>query len=455
MKSIVCGAGVVGSSIAEKLSSEGLEVTVIDQSNELISKINEKLDVKAILGNGSNPLILEKAGASDCDILIAVTQIDEVNMVACQVAHTVFNIPTKIARIRQQNYLKDDLPDDYKKNVLPLNAIISPEIEVAKAISRRLHAPGSFDMLELAGDRIKLIGLKCEKNCTILNMSIKEISMKFPEQLSNILLIIRNEEHIVPKSETKLNENDQVYFVVETSHVKKAMTAFGHTEKESTNVIIVGGGNIGYNLAKNIENDHKSVSTKIIELNKERSSWLASNLSTTTVINGDALESDILDEVNTSLAGSFISVTNDDEVNVLASLLAKRSGANESIALINNSSYISMLNNIGIDITIDPKAITISTILQKVRRGNIRSLYTIGEGLGEVIEAVILKSSTFVNKNIREIEFPKNVKVGSILRDNNVIIPNSRTEFKVDDDVVFYAEKNAISKLEELLAIKT
>ena len=287
------------------------------------------------------------------------------------------------------------------------------------------------------------------------NMSIKEISMKFPEQLSNILLIIRNEEHIVPNSETKLNEDDQVYFVVETSHVKKAMTAFGHTEKESTNVIIVGGGNIGYNLAKNIENDHKSVSAKIIELNKERSSWLASNLSTTTVINGDAFESDILEEVNTSLAGSFISVTNDDEVNVLASLLAKRSGANESIALINNSSYISMLNNIGIDITIDPKAITISTILQKVRRGNIRSLYTIGEGLGEVIEAVILKSSTFVNKNIREIEFPKNVKVGSILRDNNVIIPNSRTEFKVDDDVVFYAEKNAISKLEELLAIKT
>ena len=452
MKSIVCGAGVVGSSIAEKLSSEGLEVTVVDQSTELISKINEKLDVKSILGNGSNPLILEKAGASDCDILIAVTQIDEVNMVACQVAHTVFNIPTKIARIRQQNYLKDDLPEEYKKNVLPLNAIISPEVEVAKAISRRLHAPGSFDMLELAGDRIKLIGLKCEKSCTILNMNIKEISKKFPEQLSNILLIIRKEEHIVPNSETKLQEGDNVYFVVETSHVKKAMTAFGHTEKESTNVIIVGGGNIGYNLAKNIENDHKSVSAKIIELDKKRSSWLASNLSTTTVINGDALESDILDEVNASLAGSFISVTDDDEVNVLASLLAKRLGANESIALINNSSYITMLNNIGIDITIDPKDITISTILQKIRRGNIRSLYTIGEG--EVIEAVILKSSSFVNKNIKEIEFPKNVKVGSILRDNNIIIPNSRTEFKTDDDVVFYAEKNSISKLEELLAIK-
>ena len=181
---------------------------------------------------------------------------------------------------------------------------------------------------------------------------------------------------------------------------------------------------------------------------------MASNLDSTTVINGDALDNQILEEVNTDSTGSFISVTNDDEVNVLASLLAKKSGANETIALINNSSYISMLNNIGIDITIDPKAITISTILQKVRRGNIRSLYSIGEGLGEVIEAVILKSSSFDNKNIKEIELPKNVKVGSILRENQIIIPNSRTEFKIDDDVVFYAEKSSISKLEELLAVK-
>ena len=454
MKSIVCGAGVVGTSIAEKLSSEGLEVTVIDQSSELISKISEKLDVKAIVGNGSNPSTLEKAGASDCDILIAVTRIDEVNMIACQIAHTIFEIPTKIARIRQQDYLKDDWSDSYRQNVLPVSAIISPEIEVAKAISRRLHAPGSFDMLELSNERIKLIGLKCEKNSIILNLNIKEIANKFSDQLSNILLIIRKDEHFVPKSTTKLLEDDLVYFVVEESHVIKAMEAFGHTEKESTNVIIVGGGNIGYNLAKNIENDHKSVSAKIIELDQKRSNWLASNLDSTTVINGDALDNQILEEVNTDSTGSFISVTDDDEVNVLASLLAKKSGANETIALINNSSYISMLNNIGIDITIDPKAITISTILQKVRRGNIRSLYTIGEGLGEVIEAVILKSSSFDNKNIKEIEFPKNVKVGSILRENQIIIPNSRTEFKIDDDVVFYAEKSSISKLEELLAVK-
>ena len=455
MKSIVCGAGEVGSSIAEKLSSEGLDETVIDESVERISKVNEKFDVKAIIGSGSNPKILKEAGANDCDIFIAVTQTDEVNIVACQVAHTIFKIPLKIARIRQQDYLEKDWPDLYKKNILPVDVILSPGVEVANAISRRLHAPGSFDMLELANERIKLIGLKCEKSCKILNMSIKEISKKFPDQLSNILLIIRNEEHFVPNSKTKLLKDDLVYFVVETSHLTKAMTAFGHTEKESTNVIIVGGGNIGFNLAKNIENEHKSITVKIIELDKKRANWLASNLSDTTVINGDVLENEILDEINISLTGSFIAVTNDDEVNVLSSLIAKRSGAKECIALINNSSYIKLLNSVGIDITVDPKAITISTILGKIRRGNIRTLYTISEGLGEVIEAVILKSSSFENKNIKEIEFPKNVKVGSILRNNNVIIPNSRTIFNVDDDVVFYAEKKSIKKLEELLATKT
>ena len=453
MKSIICGAGSVGTSIAQKLSEEGLDVVVIDQSPELIKKINDHLDVKAIIGHGSNPSVLEKAGANDCDILIAVTQIDEINMIACQIAHTIFNIPTKIARIRQQEYLKDDWANLFTKNDLPIDTIISPEVEVAKAIYRRLHSPGSFDMLELADEKLNLIGLKCEKNANILNKSITEISKIYPDQLANILLIIRGEDHFIPNSKTEIKINDHIYFVVEKSHVRDAMVAFGHDEKEATNVIIVGGGNIGYNLAKNIENDENPINAKIIELDKKRSNWLASNLKTT-VINGDALDNEILEEVNISSVGSVISVTNDDEVNVLSSLLAKRAGANESIALINNSSYISLLNNIGIDITIDPKAITISTILQKIRRGKIRSLYSIGEGYGEVIEAEILESSSFVNKNIKEIEFPKNVRVGAILREGKIIIPNSQTTFMTNDDVVFYSETSSIKKLEKLLAIR-
>ena len=454
MKSIVCGAGVVGTNIAAKLSKEGLEVTVIDQSPQLIKKINDKLDVKAILGHGSNPSILKKAGASECDILIAVTQVDEVNMIACQIAHTIFQIPTKIARIRQQDYLQDDWTNLYRKDHLPIDVIITPEMEIAKSISRRLHAPGSFDMIELADDNIKLIGLKCEKNSSLFNKTIRQISKEYSDQLSNILLIIRGDKHFVPNSKSELRLGDQVYFVTETSHVKDAMLAFGHDEKESSNVIIVGGGNIGYNLAKDIENFENSTSAKVIELNEKRSSWLASNLSNTTIINGDALDNDILEEVNISSAGSVISVTNDDEVNILSSLLSKKAGANECITLINNSSYISLMNNIGIDTTIDPKEITISSILKKIRRGRIRSVHTIGQGFGEVIEAEILESSKFANNNIKQIDLPKNVKVGAILRDSKVIIPNSETVFKIDDDVVFYSDTSSIKKLEELLAFQ-
>ncbi|MBI28734.1 MAG: Trk system potassium uptake protein TrkA [Alphaproteobacteria bacterium MarineAlpha5_Bin11] len=453
MKSIVCGAGVVGSSIAEQLSKEGLDVTVIDRSEELIKKINEKLDVKAIVGHGSNPSVLKQANASECDIFIAVTQYDEVNMVACQIAHTIFEIPTKIARIRQQDYLLENWSNLYRKNHLPIDDIISPEIEVAKAISRRLHAPGAFDILELADDKIKLIGIKCEKNCPIVNKSLRQLSKDYPEALTNIMLIIRKDKHFVPNSKTELLIGDQVYLVVETSHVNKTMSAFGHNEKESSNVIIVGGGNIGYSLAKIIEDEDNSVTAKIIELNEDRSNWLASNLKNTTVINGDALENEILEEVNISSVGSFISVTNDDEVNVLSSLLAKRGGSHECITLINNSSYISLLSNIGIDITIDPRAITISTILRKVRRGRIRSLYSIGEDFGEVIEAEINETSTFANKSIKDIALPKNVRVGAVLRDGKVIIPNSDTIFKKNDDVVFYSEKSSIKNLEKLLAL--
>ena len=452
MKSIVCGGGVVGSSIAEKLSKEGLDVTVIDQSSELIKKINDKLDVKAIVGHGSNPNILKKAGASDCEIFIAVTQIDEVNMIACQIARSIFEIPTIIARIRQQDYILSDKENVFRKKHLTIDTIISPEIEVAKAISRRLHAPGSFDILELANEKIKLVGIKCEKNSPITNKSIKEITSLYPEQKSNILLIIRKDDHFVPNSKTKILEGDNVYFVTDTSHIKKAMTAFGHDEKESTKVIIAGGGNVGFNLAKIIENENNPIDAKIIEYNEKRANWLASNLKNTTVINGDVLENEILEEVNISSVGCFIAVTNDDEVNVLSSLLSKRAGVEKSITLINNSSYISLLNNIGIDITIDPRAISISTILQKVRRGKIRSIYSIGEGYGEVIEAEILESSSLVNKNIKEIELPKNVRIGAVLREEEVIIPNSKTTFKIKDDVIFYSDKSSIKKLEKLLS---
>ena len=453
MKTIICGAGVVGQSIAEKLSKEGFDVTVIDDSSEHLKKISDNLDVKTILGVPSLPSILSLAGAKDCEILIAVTKSDETNMIACQIGFSLFKIETKIARIRQQDYLKSEWKKLYNQENLPIDAIISPENEVAKAIYRRLQAPGAIDMFELADNRLKLVGLKCEKKCPILKTSIRDLSIQFKDILCNILFVYRKDDKFIVNSKTTLLENDIVYFVVDNDNFLDAMKAFGHDETEAQKIVIIGGGNIGYSLAKEIEDDQKDIETNLIEFDKKRSEFLATNLKSVSVINGDGLENHILDEVDIAEAGNFIAVTDDDEVNILSSLVAKRSGAQNCMTLINNSSYSALLNNIGIDITIDPKLITISKILEKVRRGRIRSDYTIGDGYGEVIEAEILANSAFSKKKFADMNLPKDIRIGAILRDKKIIIPNSETIFHEGDDVVFFAESTSVKKLEKLLSI--
>ena len=452
MKSIICGAGVVGASIAEKLSKEGIEVTVIDESKDRVKKISESLDVKTILGAASLPSVLSSAGAKDCDILIAVTKSDETNMIVCQIGYSLFEIPTKIARIREQDYLEKEWSSLYNKENLPIDTIISPENEVAKAIYRRLHAPGSIDMVELADNRLKLVCLKCEDDCPILNISLRDLSQTYKEVLSSILLVFRNEKKFVVNSKTKLQKNDVVYLVVDNNNFDETMKIFGHDEVNAHSIVIVGGGNIGYSLAKRIEEEDQQITTSLIEFDKNRSEYLASNLNLVTVINGDGLENEILEEVDISNIDNFIAVTDDDEVNILSSLLAKRAGAKKCMTLINNSSYSSILNNIGIDISIDPHLITISRILEKVRSGRIRSVYSIGEGFGEVIEAEILQNSDFANKKLSDLALPKSIRIGAILRQDKIIIPNSETTFEVNDDVVFFSETNSIKKLEKLLS---
>ena len=454
MKSIICGSGDVGYSIADKLSKEGLEVTVIDESKERLKKISDNLDVKTIIGVPSLPSVLDSAGAKDCDILIAVTRSDETNMICCQICHSLFKIPKKIARIRQQDYLKGEWQNLYTNTNLPIDAIISPEEEVAKALFRRIKSPGTIDMVELADNKLKLVGLKCESKCKVLGKTLRELSEEFNGYLANILFVFRGEEKFIASSNTKLEKNDLIYIVVDNNHFAEVVREFGHDEVQAHKIVIIGGGNIGYSLSRAIENSEYEITTNIIEYNKQRSEYLAANLKSVNVTNGDGLDNQILEEVDVSEAGYYIAVTDDDEVNILSSLLAKRAGAKNCMALINNSSYSSLLNNIGIDITIDPKLITISKILEKVRGGLIRSDYTIGEGFGEVIEAEILPNSAFTNKNINEVELPKSIRVGAILRNNEVLIPNSETIFEEKDDVVFFAETKSIKQLEKLLSIR-
>ena len=393
MKTIICGAGEVGYSIADKLTNENFEVTVIDESQERLSKISENLDVKVIKGVPSLPSVLIKAGAKDCEIIIAVTKSDEMNMITCQISHSLFNIPKKIARIRQQDYLKGEWQSLYTKNNLPIDAIISPEEEVAKALHRRLISPGTIDMVELSEKRLKLIGFKCEKNFSHLGLSVRELSEKFPNYLANILFIFRKDKKFVVNSSTIIEPDDLIYMVVETDNLSDVLREFGHEELQAKKVVIIGGGNIGFSLAQFIESSNSNISTELIEANKSRAEFLASNLNKVTITHGDGLDNQILEEVNISEAGYCIAVTEDDEVNILSSLLAKRAGANQCMTLINNSTYSSLLTSIGVDITIDPKIITISKILEKVRSGRIRSDYSIGEGFGEVIEAEVISNS--------------------------------------------------------------
>ena len=455
MKSIICGAGDVGDDISDKLSKEGFEVTVIDESKDRLKKINENLDVKTVIGVPSLPSILLKAGAKDCDILIAVTKSDETNMICCQIGHSLFQIPKKISRIRQQDYLKGEWQSLYANKNLAIDAIISPEEEVAKALFRRIKSPGTVDMLELADKKLILVGLKCENNCKVLGKTLRNLSIEFKNYLANILFVFRGDEKFIVNSNTVLEKNDLIYMVVDSNSFSDILKEFGHDEEQVQKVVIIGGGNIGFSLSQAIGESDNKIKTNIVEYDKKRSEYLATNLNSANITNGDGLDSAILDEVDISEADYFIAVTDDDEVNILSSLLAKRAGAEHCITLINNSSYSSLLNNIGIDITIDPKLITISKILEKVRGGLIRSDYTIAEGFGEVIEAEILLTSGFINKNINQIDLPKSIRVGAILRNKIIIIPNSETLFQENDNVVFFAESKSIKILEKLLSVKS
>ena len=454
MKSIICGAGDVGYSIADKLSKESFEVIVVDDSRERLKKVSENLDVKTIVGAPSLPSTLAKADAKDCDILIAVTKSDETNMICCQIGHSLFEIPKKIARIRQQDYLKNEWQNLFTNKNLPIDAIISPEEEVAKALYRRIKSPGTVDMLELADNRLKLVGLTCEANCKIIGKNLRELSKEFEDYLVNILFVFRGEDKFIANSNTKLEKDDLIYMVVDNNNFTEVVKEFGHYEVQAQKIVIIGGGNIGYSLSQAISNSDNNITTNLIEYDKKRSEFLATNLSSVFVTNGDGLDNSILDEVDISEADYFIAVTDDDEVNILSSLLAKRAGAEHCVTLINNSSYSSLLKNIGIDITIDPKLITISKILEKVRGVLIRSDYTIAGGFGEVIEAEILADSSFVNKNISQIDLPKSIRIGAILRKDNIIIPNSKTIFQVNDDVVFFSETKSVKKLEKLLSTR-
>ena len=454
MKVIVCGAGQVGFNIARYLASEQNDVTVIDQSAELVSKVSDLLDVQAIVGHASHPDILEQSGAADADMLIAVTYADEVNMVACQIAHSIFNVPTKIARIRQQSYLQPIWADLFTRDHMPIDVIISPELEVARAIGRRMSVPGAFDVIPLSNDRVRVIGVRCTDRCPIVNTPLRQLTTLFPDLNIIVVAIIRDSNPVVPEPDDQMLPGDEVYFVADSTHVPRAMAAFGHDEKSARRVVIVGGGNIGLSVASELAESSQSISTKIIEIDRENARIAAQTLPSIAVIHGDALENDILEEANVATAETIIAVSNDDETNILASLLAKRYGVKRAVTLINKSTYGPLITTLGIDVVVSPRAITVSTILQHVRRGRIRSVHSLGDGFAEVIEAEALETSPLVGAPLREIDLPDGVIIGAVVHDGAVIIPRGSTIIEETDRVILLATAEAVKKVEKMFSVR-
>ena len=454
MKFIVCGAGQVGFNIARYLADGDNDITIVEQSPTLAQEISDTLDVRAFVGFASHPDVLERAGCADADMIIAVTQTDEVNMIACQVAHSIFNVPTKIARVRHQSYLDPIWADLFSRDNMPIDVIISPEVEVARAINRRLHVPGAFDTITLVDGLVRVVGVRCSESCPIINTPLRQLTVLFPNLRIVVVAIIRENRPIVPSSDDQMLPGDDVYFVVDNSHLRRALSAFGHEEPEARRIIIVGGGNIGMFVAREIEREDSGVNAKLIEIDEAQARIAAQELRHTVVLNGDALDPDILAEANVDVAETVVAVTDDDEVNILASLLAKRHGCKRAVTLVNRTTYDSLIPTLGIDAVVSPRSITVSTILQHVRRGRIRSVHSLREGFAEILEVDALETTGILNKPISEINLPSGVILGAVVRGDEVIIPRPDTRIQANDRVVLLATTAAVKTVEKMFSVR-
>jgi len=453
MKIVICGAGIVGNAIARHLSAEQNDVTVIDADPDKLQRLTEQADVGAVEGVSSHPDILAQAGLKEAELLIAVTESDEINMVACQVAHTIFQTPTRIARIRSRAYLDPKVGQLYSRENLPIDYIISPEREVSAAVGRQLQMPGAFDVKDMAENKIKLVGVLCKENCPILATPLRHLTNLFPGLSMTVVAIIRNNQVIVPRDGTDMMQpDDRVYFVCDENHAARAMASFGHTEEEAHSIVISGGGNIGALLAQNIEAARDNAVVHIIERDRTQARKIAEQLQHTSVIWGNALEADILKEAGVTTAETFVSVSNDDEVNILSALLAKRMGALHTVALVNMPGFVPLISALGVDAVINPPQITVSSILEHIRRGRILDVHSVVEGLGEVLEAEALPTSPLVGQPLRKSRIPKGVAIGAILRKDVVIAARGDTVIEAGDRVVLFAAPGKASRAESILS---
>ena len=454
MKVIICGAGQVGWQIARHLSGEKNDVTVVDSNADLVRRASETLDVQGVAGFASYPDVLEKAGARDADMIIAATHSDEVNMVTCQVAHSIFSVPRKIARLRSQSYLDAIYSDLYRRDHLPIDVVISPEREVAEAALQRLAAPAAFDTESFMNGRAQLLGIALTEECPVLMTPLRQLNELFPTLRAIVVGVRRDEGKLfAPSPMDFLMAGDMIYVFTHIEDVNRTLEVFGKRTKKQERVIIIGGGNVGLAVARALEARTDRIRAKIIERSRSRAELAADSLTRTIVLNGDGMDMDLLAEAAIERADAVLVVTDDDKTNLLAAVRAKQAGCPMAIALVNDPTLAPLMGALDIDAYINPRATTVSSILRHIRHGKVRAVYSIGDAEAELVEAQVLATSPLAGKLVRDVDFPEGVLVGAVMKGDKVLKPSGDLRIEAGDVIALFTMAADRPEVERLLQV--
>jgi trk system potassium uptake protein TrkA len=450
MKIVILGAGQVGRTAAAHLSrEEANEVTVVDTNEEALRDLQDRLDIRAVAGNASYPTVLEAAGAAEADIIVALTSSDEVNMMACEVAYTLFRTPTKIARIRSAEYTSR--PQLFSEEAISVDVFISPEQLVTEYVERLIRYPGALQVLDFADGRVQLVGVRAIKGGLLVGHRLRELKQHLPKVETRVVAIFRGGRSITPDGDTVIEVGDEVFFLASSQDLRRVMNELRSQDGPVRRVVIAGGGNIGFRLARALEKDSQ---VKLIERDARRARRISELLENTIVLNGDAADEELLIEENIDSADVFAALTNSEEANILSAMLAKRLGANKVMALINKPSYAELMESGSIDIAISPQTVTIGSLLAHVRRGDVVRVHSLRRGAAEALEVVVHgsdRSSRVVSKRVDEIKLPEGASIGAVVRGDDVIMAHHDTVIQPDDHVIlFLADRRHIEAVERL-----
>ncbi len=453
MNIVILGAGQVGSTVASELArDEHNEITVIDTNRDILNALQDRLDLRTIQGNGSYPSILENAGIDDADMLIALTNSDEINMVACQIASSLFHTPTKIARIRSAEYL--GRPGLFATDSIPVDYMISPESLVTEYIHHLIEHPSALQVLDFADGRVQLVAVRAYTDGPLVGQALKTIRSHLPDIDMRVAAIFRGGESIVPSAETVIESDDEVFFLAAAEHIPQVTAELRRLEKPNKRIMLAGGGNIGGQLAKLLEKDFQ---VKVIERGKARARDLSGMLDSTIVLLGDAANPDLLIEENIEAMDVFCALTNDDEANILSSMLAKRMGAKKVLSLINRSAYVDLVESGLVDIAVSPHQVTIGALLAHIRRGDVVAVHALRRGSAEAIEAIAhgdKSNSRVVGRPIELIDLPEGARIGAIVRNEEVLIAHHDTVIESEDHVIlFLTDSTKIRQVEKLFEV--